>query len=364
MRPRARRTGRSTRARVLDLTTSAAVVVLAGLPALRRLPRDVHWSQIALEGARDAALSTAPVLAVVAATRRRPATALVAAAVAVRSPSARYRRGARRTPPPDPAVPALRVVTANLLSRNRRVEDLGRQLIADGADVVLVQELTPRHAVGLRAAGLLEALPYHVLDPQPRFHGSGLLSRWPIAESTVFDVYGLGMAAATVQSPIGSVAVISVHVINPARTGMIPVWRAQLEWLAEHVGGSRIPVVLAGDFNATMDHRGIQVLTAAGLVDAHDVAGRGLGLTWPQRLHTGDGRWPALPMMRLDHVFVTPTLGVRSVRDVRSTGSDHRRLVVDLVRRSDRDPDQLARPAGPLSARGPSPSAFSLGAGS
>ena len=38
--------------------------------------------------------------------------------------------------------------------------------------------------------------------------------------------------------------------------------------------------------------------------------------------------------MRLDHVFVTPTLGVRAVRTARSAGSDHRRIVADLVPRA------------------------------
>jgi endonuclease/exonuclease/phosphatase (EEP) superfamily protein YafD len=128
------------------------------------------------------------------------------------------------------------------------------------------------------------------------------------------------------------VQVVAVHVVNPARAGMTPVWRAQLNWLAEHVRRSAVPVVLAGDYNATMDHRGLRVLPAAGLVDAHDAAGHGLGLTWPRRSCRGSGRWPALPLLRLDHVFVARTLGVRAIRTAVSAGSDHRRVIADLVR--------------------------------
>jgi endonuclease/exonuclease/phosphatase (EEP) superfamily protein YafD len=137
-----------------------------------------------------------------------------------------------------------------------------------------------------------------------------------------------------VQAPTGDVHVVAVHVINPAREGMIPTWRAQLDWLAEHARRTDVPVVLAGDYNATMGHRAIAALTRAGLIDAHDAAGRGLGLTWPQRSFTGHGRWSAWPVLRLDHVFVTPTLGVRAVRTARSAGSDHRRVVADLVPRA------------------------------
>ena len=72
MRPSAGNTGRSTGARVLDVGTGLAVGALAALVGLRLLPRDGHRFQIALEGARDAALATAPVLAAVAVARRRP----------------------------------------------------------------------------------------------------------------------------------------------------------------------------------------------------------------------------------------------------------------------------------------------------
>jgi endonuclease/exonuclease/phosphatase (EEP) superfamily protein YafD len=155
----------------------------------------------------------------------------------------------------------------------------------------------------------------------------------------------MGMAAATVHAPGGDVEVVSVHVVNPARAGMIPVWRAQLAWLADHARGSEIPVVFAGDYNAAVEHRAVRELGRAGLTDVHDAAGRGLGLTWPRRSFTGRGRWPALPIMRLDHVFVSATLGVRAVRTARSAGSDHRRIVADLVQRPgpDRSHEQSQR---------------------
>lgn len=328
MRPSARDPGRAAHTRALDTGIGFAVGALTALVGLRALPRDGGPLQIALEGARDAALATAPVLAGAAIARRRPVTALVAAALTVQSLTGRR---PRRGVPPDLIGPSFRVVSANLLGGNQRIVDLGRQLLADAADVVVVQELTPQHAHGLRAAGLLEEMPHHVLDPRPGFDGSGLYSRWPISAAEVFDVLGMGMAAATVHGPVGAVQVIAVHIVNPARAGMTPVWRAQLTWLAEHVRGSALPVVLAGDYNATMNHRGIRVLPAAGLVDAHDAAGRGLGLTWPRRSYRGAGRWPALPLMRLDHIFVPPALGVRAVRTALSTGSDHRRVVADLV---------------------------------
>lgn len=321
-------TARSFGGRRVDVGTGLAVGALGALLAMRALPRDLHRLQIALEGARDAALTSAPLLTAIAVARRRPLTALAAAAVTVGSRRARRVKGGRPLVAPGSG---LRVVTANLLSGNRRIQDLGRQLIDDRADVLVVQELTPAHLDGLRATGLLDAMPHQVLDPQPSFRGSGLFSRGPISASTVFDVHGMGMAAATVHTPGGDVQVVAVHVVNPAGKAMIPTWRMQLDWLAAHVRGSDAAVVLAGDYNATTDHRALRVLGDVGLTDAHDAAGRGLGLTWPRRSYTGGGRWPAVPLLRLDHVFVTAALGVRSVRTELSAGSDHRRVVADLV---------------------------------
>jgi endonuclease/exonuclease/phosphatase (EEP) superfamily protein YafD len=331
MRRKARSAGSVAAARILDVGTDLAVGGLVALVGLRALPRDVHRLQIALEGGREAAMSFAPVLAALAIVRRRPVTALVGAALSVQSRSTRQAHRVETPEPPRPVAPTLRVVTANLLSGNRRIADLGRQLMLDAADVVVVQELTPEHLDGLRAAGLLDVMPHQVLDPQPGYHGSGLLARWPIDEAAVLDVHGMGMAAATVHGPAGPVHVVAVHVVNPARTGMIPVWQDQLNWLAGYARRAVRPVVLAGDYNATTAHRGIRVLAAAGMVDAHDAAGRGLGLTWPQRSYAGGGRWPAWPVMRLDHVFVTAASAVRSVRTAVSAGSDHRRIIADLV---------------------------------
>jgi hypothetical protein len=56
---------------------------MAAIAGLRLLPQDYHRLQIAAEGTRDVLLAPAPVLAAVAAARRRPALALAFAALTV-----------------------------------------------------------------------------------------------------------------------------------------------------------------------------------------------------------------------------------------------------------------------------------------
>lgn len=233
---------------------------------------------------------------------------------------------------PDAAVPGaapLRLVTANLLLDNADVAAVGRALAGCGADVLCLQELTPAHLDALRAGGLLDALPHAVLDPRPGYHGSAVLSRWPL-RGEVLDVVGLPVAAAEVDTPAGPLRVVAVHVVNPvSRTPGAPrTWRAQLAELGRHAGLALergVPVVLAGDWNATLDHAPLRALLRRGLRDAHRVAGRGPGFSWPH--------WPSHPLpplMRIDHVLVSDALGVRRAVTVPTRGSDHRRVVVDL----------------------------------
>jgi hypothetical protein len=61
------------------------------------------------------------------------------------------------------------------------------------------------------------------------------------------------------------------------------------------------------------------------LAGADERRGRGWATTWPRN------RWPLPPLMRLDHVLVSPEIGVRSVREGIGQGSDHRPPIADLV---------------------------------
>ena len=82
--------------------------------------------------------------------------------------------------------------------------------------------------------------------------------------------------------------------------------------------------VLAGDFNATLDHAALRAVVRRGYADAAWRAGRALAWTWrPLRL--------PFPRLGLDHVLVDPRIAVRAVELVRVRGSDHRAVVADLV---------------------------------
>jgi endonuclease/exonuclease/phosphatase (EEP) superfamily protein YafD len=81
-------------------------------------------------------------------------------------------------------------------------------------------------------------------------------------------------------------------------------------------------VIVAGDFNATLDHSVFRS-AIAGCADAAEQAGEGLTATWSTR-------WPRWLGPQIDHVLVTGgiTTETLSVHDV--PGSDHRAVLTRL----------------------------------
>ena len=121
--------------------------------------------------------------------------------------------------------------------------------------------------------------------------------------------------------------VVAVHAVAPIRYEM-QNWRADLDWLATQCTGGNI--IMAGDFNATLDHMAGRSASAAAVLgecrDAALAAGSaGVG-TWPASA-------PSLLGAPIDHVLSTPNWQVESMRVIGSrdgAGSDHRPIVATL----------------------------------
>jgi endonuclease/exonuclease/phosphatase family metal-dependent hydrolase len=131
------------------------------------------------------------------------------------------------------------------------------------------------------------------------------------------------MARARLAVPGGrEIGVVSVHPVPPTSTTQVEIWSAGLESLPPATGDGDA-WVLAGDFNATLDHVELRDLMDSGYVDAADAAGIGLSPTWPS-----DDLLP--PPVTIDHVLADERLAVgdASVHDL--PGSDHRAVAAEL----------------------------------
>jgi endonuclease/exonuclease/phosphatase (EEP) superfamily protein YafD len=114
-----------------------------------------------------------------------------------------------------------------------------------------------------------------------------------------------------------------VHTRAPVSAGNVGAWKAELRALpsAAPTGAVRI---LAGDFNATLDHADLRRVIDRGYEDAADELGNGLRGTWP-----ADRRCP--PPVTIDHVLADARCGARSLEAIDVPGSDHRAVLVELA---------------------------------
>lgn len=259
------------------------------------------------------------VLALAAALRRRllaaGAALLVVAHLLVVAPTL----GADPLPPGAADAPRLRVVTANLYVRNPDPAAAGRALLALRPDVLVVPELDAAGLAGLRASGLLVALPHSVVDLRDREETVGLFSRLPLRDVTSRVAGGRDLPRATVTLAGQDVRVLSAHPYPPLSL-FTDLWRASLADLRDEAAAVDLPLVVAGDLNADRDHAAFRDLLDTGLRDAHDSRGRGLARTWPA----------STPLLHLDHVLVRG-LTVLDVREAQVPGSDHLAVVADLA---------------------------------
>jgi len=203
------------------------------------------------------------------------------------------------------------------------------KLVRDNDVAVLaVQEFTPDSRAGLTAAGIDGLLPYQALAEEPGATGSGLYSRFPMADqgsrrgSGTSEQEGNQQTYATIRPPgAGAVFVESVHPMAPYALDALPSWKSDLADLprAEPDGTPRI---LLGDFNSTLDHKAVREVIAGGYRDAADVTGDGLTGTW------GPG---PVPPVTLDHVLADRRIGIQDVRVTDVTGSDHRSVLASLT---------------------------------
>jgi endonuclease/exonuclease/phosphatase (EEP) superfamily protein YafD len=119
---------------------------------------------------------------------------------------------------------------------------------------------------------------------------------------------------------LGDVRFVAFHSIAPI-PGDIPQWSSDLATLDRWCTQPG-PVIVAGDFNATLDHSVFRE-AITGCADAAEQVGEGLTGTW-------NTRWPRWLGPQIDHVLVTGAITAEtlSVHDV--PGSDHRAVLTRL----------------------------------
>ncbi|GII42018.1 membrane protein [Planotetraspora phitsanulokensis] len=203
------------------------------------------------------------------------------------------------------------VASHNVNNDNPDPEGTARALIASGADVVGLEELTAS-AIPVYEKALAGAYRYHAIRGTV-----GLWSKYPMSDTHSVGIMEWSRALrSTVQTPHGPLAVFVAHLpsvrVNLDAGFTADQRDASARLLAEAVRDDPVKrTVLVGDFNGTAGDRALSPVTSQ-MRSAQAAAGDGFGFSWPA----------AFPMARIDQILVR---GVEPVSSwtLPATRSDH-----------------------------------------
>ena len=237
------------------------------------------------------------------------------------------------TPGRECSATGLRMMSLNARLGRADAATIVETVRREKVQLLAIQEFTPALGTALEAAGLGGLLPHTVQLPEGGAAGAGTFSRFPL---TVRDVPGVADMAFgnpttefTVPGPGGGerrVEITNVHTFPPLPDA-VDSWRHDVGALASvnATGGTRI---LAGDFNATHDHREFRDLLrsnpGAPLVDASTGGLARLQPTWPRERAYSPG-------IVIDHVLTSADVATCGYATLPIPGSDHAAVLVTLA---------------------------------
>ncbi|MDN3494694.1 endonuclease/exonuclease/phosphatase family protein [Planococcus sp. APC 4015] len=286
------------------------------------------------------AIAVAGLLVAVARPLRALALALtaVAAAAAVANGAIMVTRGLGTDQLPATTDTSIRIMTWNTAGAATSPETIAQMAVAMQADVVTLPETTittgEQVAIAMRDLGH-PMWAHHAEDPSTEWDAGSTtllispeLGDYSVIESSLDGTSNTSTVPSAVAMPTSGDGpiIVAAHAVAP-RPAFMQEWRDDLRWLADQCAVAN--VIMAGDFNATIDHMSGLGVGDGTLGRCHDAAaetGNGAVGTWTTQ-------WPALAGAPIDHVMASehwrPT-GSLVVRSLDGSGSDHRPLVVQL----------------------------------
>ncbi|QMU97697.1 endonuclease/exonuclease/phosphatase family protein [Microbacterium esteraromaticum] len=245
---------------------------------------------------------------------------------------------------PEKTDGAVRVLTWNTAGAAVSAEAIADVIDEQQADVVALPETSEQVgeqiAIMMRDAGRPMWVHHVNIRPDvpdgPQAWQTTILISVDLGEYSVIDSSrdgssNTGSVPSAVAMPIdgSGPTIVAVHAVAPREDAMSQ-WRSDLEWVADQCPEGEF--ILAGDFNATLDHMasfGSGGGDMGRCVDAAASTGNGMVGTWPADL-------PRLVGAPIDHIMSSPEWkATGSVVLEESGGSDHRAVVAQLERAGD-----------------------------
>lgn len=227
-------------------------------------------------------------------------------------------------PDPDaPARPALTVLSFNTYEGKADVDALAALIRETKPDLIALPE-----SAGRFRDKLAPLVPDYRFSPSqergPDVEGVTAAVRTNLGDVAVQVDRSTEVPSVMVSGGgLGTLRFVAVHAVAPT-PGAVSQWRSDLASVGRWCAGPQSgPVIVAGDFNSTLDHSEFRSATTA-CTDSAAYSGEGLVGTWP----SSSPRWLGT---QIDHVLVRGGVAPESVsvRDI--PGSDHRAVLARLL---------------------------------
>ena len=218
---------------------------------------------------------------------------------------------------------SFRLMNFNVLSSNRRHDDVITYLREKDADFVFLLEASPEWEPALKK--LSDLYPHQKNEIQAGNFGIALLSKTPFQKVEVAE-YTPSIASIDAFVLVGGkrVRLIGTHPYPPINAKVCRLRNAHMQRLAESIAKETgaTKTIVAGDFNMTpWSPHFVDFLSASQLEDS--AKGRGVMPTWY-----------ALPLFSfgvpIDHICVSEGIHIEDRGVGPDLGSDHRAVWVDV----------------------------------
>lgn len=234
---------------------------------------------------------------------------------------------------------SVRVMTWNTAGEAVSADAIAAQVLAQEADIIALPETSEavgeRIAISLREQG--RPMWVHHVQYRPEIANgpqawqttlliSPDLGNYSVIQSSADGSSNTTSVPSAVAMPVNGdgPTVVAVHAVAPRAEDMTR-WRSDLSWIADQCPSGN--VILAGDFNATVDHMAGFGVDGGDMGACRDVAsrtGNGVVGTWPASI-------PGLAGVPIDHIMASDAwIPTGSVVLEDAGGSDHRAVVAQL----------------------------------
>ena len=256
-------------------------------------------------------------------------------------------RGRTEVAADAPGTRTVRFMTYNIKSyratfRRGGFVALNHEIEQQQPDILVMQDAREVSRRGDLPYGMRDVLPKHKLYAYGQY---AVASRFPISGCKPLDMSlkdeQHDYVRCTVDIDGTLIDLVNTHLLTPReglnatredRLGGLDDWQvnfadrlSQAERIAATLTPLKRPTIVAGDLNAPEHSVVVRTLLDTGLRNAFSAAGRGWGFTHGHSLK------PGVSFLRIDHILVSPEIGVRSAWVGWRGGSEHRPVVAELV---------------------------------